>query len=190
MSLLCSVNDAVNVLPCATWSYLNGRPCLTCAAFAGRRWFSGRRQTTDLAVRHSEASSDHHSGVARSTGLPACAVDTRTSLFDSEVIFLRRLAPVLSGLSATERPTAQRPQLGHRSPEISSRPSTSSSLWEGEGETAETVSSLSRARDPGAVLGEQLPARRGQPASRCRATLACIAGTSRSYPGRSTPASA
>jgi hypothetical protein len=24
VSLLCSVNDAVNVLPCATWSYLNG----------------------------------------------------------------------------------------------------------------------------------------------------------------------
>jgi hypothetical protein len=23
--LLCSVNDAVNVLPCSTWSYLNGR---------------------------------------------------------------------------------------------------------------------------------------------------------------------
>ena len=30
-SLLCSVNDAVNVLPCATWSYLNGRPCLASA---------------------------------------------------------------------------------------------------------------------------------------------------------------
>jgi hypothetical protein len=32
-SLLCSVNDAVNVLPCSTWSYLYGGPSLTCAAF-------------------------------------------------------------------------------------------------------------------------------------------------------------
>jgi AAA domain len=34
----------LNVLPCATWSYLNGRPLLTCAAFPGRRWLSGRPQ--------------------------------------------------------------------------------------------------------------------------------------------------
>jgi hypothetical protein len=25
LALLCSVNDAVNALPCSTWSYLNGR---------------------------------------------------------------------------------------------------------------------------------------------------------------------
>jgi hypothetical protein len=31
------VNDAVNVLPCATWSYLNGGPLLTCAPFPGQR---------------------------------------------------------------------------------------------------------------------------------------------------------
>jgi hypothetical protein len=48
--LLCSVNDAVNVLPCATWAYLNGGPFLTCAAFPGRRLLSGRPQTTDLVV--------------------------------------------------------------------------------------------------------------------------------------------
>jgi hypothetical protein len=50
VSLLCSVNDAVNVLPCSTWSYLNGGPFLTWAAFPGRRRLSGRHQTTDLAV--------------------------------------------------------------------------------------------------------------------------------------------
>jgi hypothetical protein len=32
-SLLCSVNDVVNVLPCPTCAYLNGGPVLTCAAF-------------------------------------------------------------------------------------------------------------------------------------------------------------
>jgi hypothetical protein len=32
----------VNVLPCATCVYPNGRPVLTCAGFAGRRWLSGR----------------------------------------------------------------------------------------------------------------------------------------------------
>jgi hypothetical protein len=36
-SLLRSVNDAVNVLPCSTCAYLNGGPLLTCAAFPGRR---------------------------------------------------------------------------------------------------------------------------------------------------------
>jgi hypothetical protein len=35
-SLLCSVNDAVNVLPSSTCAYLNGGPVLTCAAFTGR----------------------------------------------------------------------------------------------------------------------------------------------------------
>jgi hypothetical protein len=35
--LFCSVNDAVNVLPCAAWPYLNGGSCLTFAAFPGRR---------------------------------------------------------------------------------------------------------------------------------------------------------
>jgi hypothetical protein len=49
-SLPCSVNDAVNVLPCSTCVYLNGGPVLTCAAFPGRGWLSGRPQTTDLVV--------------------------------------------------------------------------------------------------------------------------------------------
>jgi hypothetical protein len=40
--LLCSVNDATNVLPCSTCAYLNGGPFLTCAPFPGRRWLSGR----------------------------------------------------------------------------------------------------------------------------------------------------
>jgi hypothetical protein len=35
VGLLCSVNDAVNVLPCSTWAYLNGGPLLTCAALPG-----------------------------------------------------------------------------------------------------------------------------------------------------------
>jgi hypothetical protein len=35
--LFCSVNDAVNVLPCSTWAYLNDGPVLTCAAFTRRR---------------------------------------------------------------------------------------------------------------------------------------------------------
>jgi pimeloyl-ACP methyl ester carboxylesterase len=48
--LLCSVNDAVNVLPCATCAYLNDGPLLTWAAFPGRREPSSRPQTTDLAV--------------------------------------------------------------------------------------------------------------------------------------------
>src|SRR4029453_12037173 len=39
-SLLCSVNDAANVPPCATWAYLIGGPVLTCAGFTGRRWLS------------------------------------------------------------------------------------------------------------------------------------------------------
>jgi hypothetical protein len=34
-SLLCSVNDAVNVLPCSTCVYINGGPVLTCVAFPG-----------------------------------------------------------------------------------------------------------------------------------------------------------
>jgi hypothetical protein len=34
--LFCSVNDAVDALPCATCAYLNGGPLLTCAAFTGR----------------------------------------------------------------------------------------------------------------------------------------------------------
>ena len=55
-SLLCSVNDAVNVLPCSTCVYLNGGPSLTCAAFTGRREVSGRPQTTDLAVGGSNPS--------------------------------------------------------------------------------------------------------------------------------------
>jgi hypothetical protein len=33
LNLLCSVNDAVNVLPCATWAYLNGDPLLTWLPF-------------------------------------------------------------------------------------------------------------------------------------------------------------
>src|SRR5215217_3983634 len=48
--LLCSVNDAVKVLPCSIWAYLNGGPVLTCAALPGRRRVSGRPQTTDLRV--------------------------------------------------------------------------------------------------------------------------------------------
>jgi hypothetical protein len=55
-SLVWSVNDAVNVLPCATSSYLDGGRVLTCAAFPGRRWPSGRHQTTDLAVGGSNPS--------------------------------------------------------------------------------------------------------------------------------------
>jgi hypothetical protein len=35
--LVCSVNDAVNLLSCSTCAYLDGRPVLTCAAFPGRR---------------------------------------------------------------------------------------------------------------------------------------------------------
>jgi hypothetical protein len=35
--LSCSVNDAVNVLPCATWAYLNGGPFVTCSTFTRRR---------------------------------------------------------------------------------------------------------------------------------------------------------
>jgi hypothetical protein len=45
LSLVCSVNDAVNVLPWSTCGYLNGGPFVTCAAFPGRRWLSGRPQT-------------------------------------------------------------------------------------------------------------------------------------------------
>jgi hypothetical protein len=37
VSLLCSVNDVVNVLPYATCDYLNVGPVLTCAALTGRR---------------------------------------------------------------------------------------------------------------------------------------------------------
>ncbi len=37
LGLPCSVNDAVNVLPCYTCAYLNDGPALTCAAFPGRR---------------------------------------------------------------------------------------------------------------------------------------------------------
>jgi hypothetical protein len=33
LGLPCSVNDAVNVLPCSTCTYLNGGPLLTCASF-------------------------------------------------------------------------------------------------------------------------------------------------------------
>jgi hypothetical protein len=35
LSLLCSVNDAVNVLPCSTCVYLNDGPVLTCSTFPG-----------------------------------------------------------------------------------------------------------------------------------------------------------
>jgi Homeodomain-like domain len=35
--LSCSVNDAVNVLPCSTCAYLNGGPVLTCSTFTRRR---------------------------------------------------------------------------------------------------------------------------------------------------------
>jgi hypothetical protein len=59
-SLLCSVNDAVNFLPCSTCAYLNGRPLLTCAAFTRRRWVSGRPQTTDLAVGFESLAARHH----------------------------------------------------------------------------------------------------------------------------------
>jgi hypothetical protein len=52
LCLICSVNDMVNVLPCAAWAYLNGGPVLTCAAFPGQRWLYGRHQTTDLVAQH------------------------------------------------------------------------------------------------------------------------------------------
>jgi hypothetical protein len=45
--LACSVNDAVNVLPCATCAYLTaGFPDLCC--LTGTTLGAGRRQTTDL----------------------------------------------------------------------------------------------------------------------------------------------
>ena len=54
--MLCSVNDAVNVLDCSTGVYLNGGPLLTCSTFTRRRWLSGRPQPTDLAVGGSNPS--------------------------------------------------------------------------------------------------------------------------------------
>jgi hypothetical protein len=47
--LLCSY-DAVNVLPCSTWSYLTGGPVLTALPFQDDAQFLTVPQATDLAV--------------------------------------------------------------------------------------------------------------------------------------------